>query len=1541
MKKLLKWLGVAVLVPILLLITLAILIYIPPVQQRVVKYVASYASEKTGMDISVSRVRLAFPLDLSIEGLKVIRQNDSLPQIKDTVADIERLIVDVRMLPLFKNHVEIDALEFNRVKLNTTDFIHEARIKGHIGRLAMQSHGIDLGKEHLNVDDACLKDADIIIELSDTVPPDTSKSENFWKINVDRLSVEKTGVTVHMPGDTLQIRSYMGKTTVRNGFFDLYKGLYKVDKFEWNDGAVRYDNKFAVRSKGLDYNHLSLTDINISIDSFVYKSPYLSLNLQACGFKEKSGITVKELCGPVMLDSTQIKLPEFSLKTTESELAASVYMAFNAFSEKVPGKIKVSANGALGKQDIMLFMGDMPVSFIKRWPNYRLAFNTVLQGNMKHLDITGLNINLPTAFKIKADGTMDNLQDTDRLRADININANTYNIDFITALFSPALTGDIRIPHDIVLKGRLKADGNSVYSADIKAGEGKGVLKAEGFFNAKAMSYAAKAEAINLNMKNFMPASGMGCLTAKIDIKGNGTDFTSVRTRLAANADITKMGVGHYNVDNVKAVASIKNGVAHARINSDNSLVRGFISLDALVNTKGLRATLSTDVSHADLHSLRITGNPLYVALCSHIDITSDFKDSYGIEGNINDLTVRDSLRVFRPDEIELNLFTSRDTTRADVACGDFNLRMNARGGYKLLADKGQNFSTMLLEQIKNKRIVQDELRKVLPWASLYLTTGKENPFSRMLAYFGYKFKDAAIDMKSSPYSGLNGSIQLVELHAGKMQLDTIRLFVKSDSVRCNYNGQIRNGKNNPQYVFNALFDGYVYETGAGINIRYYDANDRIGVKLGAKAVLEDKGVRLHLLTDEPVIGYKRFNVNDDNYVFMGSDRRISAKLDIVSEDKTGVQIYTNDDNTDALQDVTVSLNRFDLEKIMSVLPYMPRITGMMNGDFHMIQTKDQFSVSSTLSVDDMTYEGCPMGNIAAEFVYMPKEDGTHHVDGILMNNGEQVGNIAGTYSSEKEGTLDAKLEMNRFPLSLANGFIPEQIIGFKGYADGSIDIKGALDKPQVNGEIFLDSSYLVSVPYGVEMRFSNDPVRIVGSHLLLENFEMFSYNDNPLNIYGDIDFSVLDNMKMNLRMRAQNYQIIKSKEQANSIAFGKAFVDFFGMMSGPVSNLKMRGKLDVLGSTDMSYILKDSPLSNDNRLEELVKFTNFSDTAQAKVSRPELSGFDVDLSIGIAQGAHIMCYLNTDHSNYVDIMGGGNLRLQYNPADDILLTGRYTLSSGEMKYSLPIIPLKTFTIKDGSYIEFTGDPMNPRLNITATERTKASVSKDGGQGKPVDFDSGVIITKTLSDMGLEFTIDAPEDMSLHNELAAMSVEQRGKLAVTMLTTGMYIADGNTGGFSMNNALSSFLESEINQITGNALRTLDLSVGMDNTTDAVGNMHTDYSFKFAKRFWNNRLKIVVGGKVSTGPDVANQNDSFFDNVVFEYRLNDTANKYVKLFYDNNAYDWLEGSTREYGVGFIWRRSLQHFKDIINFKKEKRNVPVGTDSIKTNRDDAKK
>ena len=69
MKKIFKKILIVLLIPVAIFFIMAVLLYIPPVQNWIVRQVTSTASEKTGLDISVDNVRLAFPLDLSVNGV--------------------------------------------------------------------------------------------------------------------------------------------------------------------------------------------------------------------------------------------------------------------------------------------------------------------------------------------------------------------------------------------------------------------------------------------------------------------------------------------------------------------------------------------------------------------------------------------------------------------------------------------------------------------------------------------------------------------------------------------------------------------------------------------------------------------------------------------------------------------------------------------------------------------------------------------------------------------------------------------------------------------------------------------------------------------------------------------------------------------------------------------------------------------------------------------------------------------------------------------------------------------------------------------------------------------------------------------------------------------------------------------------------------------------------------------------------------------------------------------------------------------------------
>ena len=366
MKKAFWWILGILLSPVLLFVILTVLLYLPPVQNWAVDKVAAIASEKTGMDISVGHVKLAFPLDLQIDDFKMIQQ-------PDTIADVERMIVDVQLLPLFDKQVVINELEVNNTKLNTSNFVEAALVKGSFKRLYVSSKGIDLDKQMVKVNGARLEDAILDVQLNDSVPEDTTTSVTLWKINIDSVVVSRSDLTLHMPGDTMSVKAHMGTLTAREALIDLGTETYTVGSVDLVNGAVSYDQNFEPRVDGLDFNHIDLTHLNVGIDSIYYHDPTLRLHMRHLALKEKSGLEVTDLSGPIVMENGSIRLPKFRLKTPESDIYVEMDMPLSLMNAVDPGKLRLRVDAQVGRQDLMRFMGDLPKGMRDRWPYYPLS----------------------------------------------------------------------------------------------------------------------------------------------------------------------------------------------------------------------------------------------------------------------------------------------------------------------------------------------------------------------------------------------------------------------------------------------------------------------------------------------------------------------------------------------------------------------------------------------------------------------------------------------------------------------------------------------------------------------------------------------------------------------------------------------------------------------------------------------------------------------------------------------------------------------------------------------------------------------------------------------------------------------------------------------------------------------------------------------------------------------------------------------------------------------------------------------------------------
>ena len=74
---------------------------------------------------------------------------------------------------------------------------------------------------------------------------------------------------------------------------------------------------------------------------------------------------------------------------------------------------------------------------------------------------------------------------------------------------------------------------------------------------------------------------------------------------------------------------------------------------------------------------------------------------------------------------------------------------------------------------------------------------------------------------------------------------------------------------------------------------------------------------------------------------------------------------------------------------------------------------------------------------------------------------------------------------------------------------------------------------------------------------------------NTALNVNGNVNLSDLDNILLDFRLRASDFELIHSERQKSSLIFGKVLADFDGTARGSLSNLVVRGSVGVLPGTD------------------------------------------------------------------------------------------------------------------------------------------------------------------------------------------------------------------------------------------------------------------------------------------------------------------------------------------------------------------------------------
>lgn len=1567
-RKIVLWI-LAVLLFIVIAVPLAL--YVPPVQTFVKDIALREIRKSTGMDITVESIRIKFPLRLSLQKASVTEADG------DTMLRAGDIRLSVAMLPLLKGDIRVSGAHLTDIFYQTGAPDSAIWLKADIRDFDLDGAAMNLGKGTIDVDRAMLDGGKVFLMINDSVAqPSATDTAAATPLVIRALDISLRNVDYSMT--MMPVIDSLGASIpavrLRNGLVDMatrtitaqsltadsldvayitpsadYLKTHSVatapDSLPASDGTgadsllwtitadhinlnarrALYAQRDATPLPGLDFNNIEASGIAIEIDSMFNRGSSIRVPLRSFHASERCGIALRA-DGTFAIDSTAtMSARDFRISTDFSTLDLDAEMRLTD-DTSAPSPLRLEADARIAPVDIKMAFPAIAPMIASLPAGSDLSLKADIDGTTQSLDINTLEATLPRIFTIGADGHIDRPLDIDGMAGRIDIKGRLTGLNTIKpSLLDARLARTVSLP-PIALKGHADFRPGLIAGL-INATTGDGRIVADGSWRRNIEGYQGAISLDRFPVASFLPSMGIGDLTADISAKGRGFDPLSTSTELEARATIGAIQYQDKEYSGIDIAMQLSRGVINGHLDSNNPGAELGITFDGTASREGFTWNIDGDINSLDLLAMRLTDEQC----AGSLNIRS--QGSVNADASVIDATLSvanldwnlTGHRITAP-VTDIRLTASDSTVNTDLTSGDLSLTLATLCGLDTLMTRMAALPAVIDTAIAHRNADIIALQRAMPPLNALLTAGPDNILTDLLAASGTGFRHA--DMRISNDSLMHFNTLVTGFHSGDTRLDTLRFGAVQHGKYLAFNGALNNRPGTLDQWAHVRLTGYLADDRLALLLRQRDINDREGFFLGANLAIADSVATLRFVPGSPVIGYKKWQLNPSNFITYNLyTHHIDANLEMGSG-KSLIRLFTDHrEGTTSQEDLIVQLKDIQIQDWLTISPFAPPVKGSLAADMRISAGKNSLTGTGNVSLDNLYYGRDRVGSFDIGLDVGTDRSGRLTADASLKVDSIEVITAKGSLNDTASATpFHLDFEMIRFPMRVANPFLPKDMARLSGMLNGRLDITGSLSRPVFNGFLDFDTTAVRVGMLGTSFNFSEEKIPVDSSIVRFDNFAITAANKNPLTINGTVDLRDLTDIAMNLGLKAKNMQIVNSSRPKNADVYGRAFIDLDATVKGDMRYIAVDADLNLLPGTNVTYVIPDveSALASQST-GDMVKFVNFADTTAAveadTLARSTMIGLNATLTI--SQGSTINVDLSADGKNRATVAGYGTLDYTMSPLNDGRLTGRFNINSGFVRYTPPMMSEKKFDFDEGSYVAFNGDMLNPILNIHATDRMKANVTQTGQNSRLINFDISLAVTNTLQNMNVAFDLSTDDDITVQNELASMSQEQRANQAMNLLLYNTYTGPGTKASTSLSgNPLYSFLTSQLNSWAAQNIRGVDISFGIDQynqTTDGASSTTTSYSYRVSKNLFNDRVKIIVGGNYSTDADTdENFQQNLINDIAFEYMLNKRGTMIVRIFRHNGYESILEGEITETGVGFVMRRKINSLKDLFRW-----------------------
>lgn len=1574
----LRWTVRCIVCLILLVVSIPILIYIPPVQTFLKNVACKVVYDKTGMKIEIDKFRIKFPLDVNLKGVSVVEATgDTMVRAKDVIAD-------VKLMPLFHLDVDVKKLKLIDGYYRLVSADSSMIMKLNAGLLEVDDKSfVQIKESNINLNKAILKDADVQMYMDvwkkKETPEDTTSTP--FLINIHDLQAQnlRFGMSMLPTIDTLSFQT--DHLSLIQGVINLRTNEISADSLKASTGNFEYLTPTAeyiashplppdtiptketppmiIRAKsvglsdfnalygiagakpkpGFDAEYLQLSGVNIELENFFNEASTLRLPIRKLQGTERCGLQIVEGSGDVELNEEGIDISKLNVRTTHSVLNLTANIPFALMELKPRAKVDINADMSIGLQDVVAFMPSL-ATYTRHFPSYEhLNVDLTARGTLQNVEIPRLDLSMPSIFSLEAYGQARNPLDFKQMSAAIN---------FEGALRNPGtveqFTGNLgfSLP-PFRIKGKAGIDPDN-YVADFTLDTPQGGVVADGALRLSSETYKAHLNIDNVNVGYFMPDLGIGKVTATLEAEGNGFNPMKPRAGTDVNLQVASIDYQGMTFKDLSLKAKLADTNYSVDFVSPNTNADISLALAGVIQPDKYSANGYIDCNNLDLQALGFdeSVNHGRFSLCVDGTVSPD-KWLYDISLSLDhfDWEIGEEY-IELPNDIFLDATATENSVYLGLDCQQTNLTFTSTEGLQALVEKFTNAGGLIMEAIENKEMEFESLHEALPQFDLSISTPDNGIVNEFMSKTGVSFDDFRFNLKND--SIISGGVDLTGLKTESLSLDTITLGLSQRNNLMDYKLHLGNAPGTMDEFANVNLSGYVGANRISAYLNQQNLQGETGYRLGLTAALQDSTLTVHFTPLKSTLAYRPWTLNADNYVDVNmKNYKVEANLE-ASSNESSVLLMTQV-GADDQQELRLKLTDIKVQDFMNMAVNAPPMTATVNSDIRARYDGKELVGIGRIKITDFTYDNAPISDLNLGLNANVDIDGASEFSATLSVEGKKALALSTKLSPNGDAGLQPefiKLNLSHFPLSIANAFLGADVAQLSGGLTGEMDMTGSLTEPILNGSINCDSVAVYLPIMGSSLKFDKDPLVVDNNVISFDNFKIYGANANPLTISGDVDAEDFSDIQLDISANANNFQLINNDSRAGSDLYGKLFLNLSAQAYGPMKHFDVNADLNILGSTDVTYNIPTvaSAIQTDKE-EGVVKFVNLNDTVQDLAPKAPANMFmRLNARASITPGTQVTVNLSPNGTDKVQVTPSGTLTLNKNFMDDMTLNGQLRVGEGFVRYNIPVIGQKMFEFDPNSSISWNGAMMNPILNIKATDTMKVNVMQNNNSHL-VNFLVDLNISGTLSAPKMLFDLSTNDDLTIENQLQSMTPEQRNSAAMNILITGQYsYGDISTSNSSMlMNNVYGLLTSQLNSWAAKNIRGVDLSFGVDqydNTVDGQSSTAMSYSYQLSKSLFNNRFKINVGGNYSTD-DSADENltQNLISDISFEYMLRQTQTQtmLVKLFRHNGYESILEGEITEMGVGFVLKKKIGNLGSLFRFRRRKRKDKAEADSVK--------